>query len=193
MGNEWDEYAGSWDDDPAARAYAAAAFGSLSELLGASALQEATVLDFGCGTGLLTEYLVTGGATIEAVDTSNAMLDVLDAKIDRYGWSAVHTSSDPPEVVDGFDLVVCSSVCSFLADYPSAVGELASRLAPGGLFVQWDWERSGDDGHGLTPDQIRAALTAAGLTAIDVRPGFAIEVNDQIMSPLMGHGRRPPQ
>ncbi|MGB5756166.1 MAG: class I SAM-dependent methyltransferase [Acidimicrobiales bacterium] len=193
MSNEWDQYAQSWDDDPAARAYAAAAFSSLAEPLQASALplDGAHVLDFGCGTGLLAEHLVAAGATIDAVDTSRAMLDVLDAKIDQHDWTTVRTSTDLPDEVTRFDLVVCSSVCSFLDDYPSTVDELVSRLIPGGLFVQWDWERTGDDEHGLTRDQIRRTLTAAGLADTDVNTGFTVEVNGQTMSPLMGLGRRP--
>ena len=193
MSNEWDEYAQTWDDDPAARAYAAAASSSLGELLQASALPlaGASILDFGCGTGLLTEQLVTAGATIDAVDTSEVMLEALDAKIAQHGWTTVRTSTDLPDEVARYDLVVCSSVCSFLDDYPSTVGHLVSRLAPAGLFVQWDWERSGDDEHGLTRDQIRHALNTAGLSAIDVHTGFTIEVNGQTMSPLMGHGQRP--
>ena len=193
MDDEWDQYAESWDNDPTTSAYAAAAFDSLTELVQVSglSLHGANVLDFGCGTGLLTEHLVAAGASIDAVDTSNAMLNALAAKIDRYGWSTVRISTRLPESVPRFDLVVCSSVCAFLPDYPSAVQELASHLGPGGLFVQWDWERTDDNDHGLTRTQIHRALAAAGFTDVGVRTGFTIEVNDQAMSPLMGYGRQP--
>ena len=119
------------------------------------------------------------------------MLDALDVKINQYDWTTVHTSTDLPNGGRAFALVVCSSVCSFLDDYPSTVEVLVSRLAPGGLFVQWDWEPTGDDEHGLARHQIRHTLTATGLAAIAVHTGFTIEVNGQAMSPLMGHGRRP--
>ncbi len=193
MDNEWDQYAESWDNDPTTSAYAAAAFDSLTELVQASglSLQGANVLDFGCGTGLLTEHLVVAGATIDAVDTSTAMLNTLAAKIDRHGWSTVRTSTILPEPSPRFDLVVCSSVCAFLPDYPSAVQELVTYLRPDGLFVQWDWEQTGDNDHGLTRTQIHRALTASGLADVGVRTGFSIEVNDQAMSPLMGYGRQP--
>jgi len=45
------------------------------------ALARAEVTDFGCGTGLLTERLVSAGAAVHAADTSQAMLDVLDRKV----------------------------------------------------------------------------------------------------------------
>lgn len=192
MGNEWDEYAAGWDDDPAARAYAAAAFDSLLGLVGPAGpgLGGAHVLDFGCGTGLLTERLVTAGAHVAAVDTSTAMLDVLRAKIDRHGWTGVVASTAVPDELVGFDLVVCSSVCSFLDDYPATAMDLVARLREGGLFVQWDWERTDDEEHGLTRREVRTALEGAGLLEVGVETAFAVEFEGMTMAPLMGSGRR---
>ena len=126
MDNEWDEYAPSWDRDPGPRAYADAAFGSLLEVVRTSglSLDAAEVLDFGCGTGLLTEHLVAAGASVLAVDTSPGMLDALTAKIDQHGWTTVDTAAELPDHPARFDLIVCSSVCGFLDDYPATVAEL---------------------------------------------------------------------
>jgi len=88
------------------------------------------------------------------------------------------------------DLIVCSSVCAFLDDYPATVIDLTSRLAGGGFFVQWDWERTADDDHGLSRDQIRHALTAAGLQAVEVGIGFEVTAEGHSMAPLMGTGRQ---
>ena len=59
--SEWDGEAAGWDDDPYVRAYADAAFASLTALAAREEfdINDATVCDFGCGTGLLTERLVT--------------------------------------------------------------------------------------------------------------------------------------
>lgn len=150
----------------------------------------ARVLDFGCGTGLLTDLLVEVAASITGVDTSRGMLAVLDRKIDDRGWTTVAAvPAVPPDEV--FDLVVCSSVCSFVDDYPGIVLDLVTRLRPGGVFVQWDWERVDDDPHGLGRDEIRSALRHAGLERIDVRTAFTVEMEGEDMQPLVGHGRRP--
>lgn len=196
MEDEWAEYASTWDEDPAARLYAGGAFGSLGEVVGrvGLALDGARVLDFGAGTGLLTERLVAEGASVHAVDASAAMLEVLEAKIVDRGWSGVTVATGLPDPSESFDLIVCSSVCSFLADYPAVAVELADRLRPGGLFVQWDWERAADDegeAHGLTRDEIAAALGAAGLTGVTVGTGFSVDFEGQAMAPLMGCGVRP--
>lgn len=195
MVDEWDEYAATWDDDPAARAYAEAAFASLLEVMdaGPSDLAGARVLDFGCGTGLLTEQLVAAGAVIDAVDSSPGMLAVIEAKIERQQWSTVNASlalpDEPPEH-GVYDLIVCSSVCSFLGDYPGTAIDLVSRLDREGTFVQWDWEREDDEGHGLGRAEIEQALAAAGLSDVEVRRAFRVDVDGATMAPLVGFGRR---
>lgn len=192
--NEWDRYAASWDQEEAVQAYAGAAFASLKTLLKDQAitLEGARVVDFGCGTGLLTERLAQRVAMVHAVDTSSAMLDVLKTKIDERGWSNVQATTDLPKKTTPHDVVVCSSVCSFLDDYPATVNQLVSLLRPGGLFVQWDWERNTDDprSSGLTSIEIKNALTAAGLENINVDTGFVISASGQVMRPVMGSGRR---
>ncbi len=191
--NDWDAHAPDWDDDPTARAYATAAFESLEQLLQREdvALDGAHVLDFGCGTGLLTERLTDAGATVHAIDTSTAMLDVLRSKHRLLASGRVIVDSHLPPSTQAFRVVVCSSVCAFLDDYPATVADLVARLEPGGLFVQWDWERTPGDDHGLTRDEIATALDAAGLTGVEVSVGFDIDIDGQSLAPLMGRGRTP--
>ena len=193
--SDWDEHAADWDADPGPRAYASAAFESLLPVLErhAVALGGAHVCDFGCGTGLLTEHLVGSGATVDAVDTSTAMLDALRTKIERHGWTGVRTYDDLAEAVGPYDLVVCSSVLSFVDDHRGTVDRLVASMRPGGVLVQWDWERDVDDpdDHGFTVGEIRTALTGSGLVDVEVEAAFEIEVDDMVMRPLIGHGRRP--
>jgi predicted TPR repeat methyltransferase len=192
---EWDEYAAGWDDQPGVRLYAQAAHRSL--LLAAEAagfeIAGSRACDFGCGTGLLTEQLVASCDRIDAVDSSPSMLDVLRRKIAHHGWDEVQVFERLPPRRDHYDLVVCSSVCAFVDDYPGLVRELVSAMAPDGLFVQWDWELDprDDDPFGLTRVEIRRAFDAAGLVSVTVDTGFEVAVDDQTMRPLMGVGRRP--
>ncbi|MFK8024348.1 MAG: class I SAM-dependent methyltransferase [Ilumatobacter sp.] len=188
--DEWAESAAGWDDDPYARAYAAAAFDSLLET--GVDLAGARVLDFGAGTGLLTERLAPIVESVVGVDTSRAMLELLDRKSRARGWENVTTASQLDERHRGFDLVVASSVCAFVDDYPRTAVDLVDRLVPRGWFVQWDWEREEDaEGHGLSRTQIAEALRAAELVDVAVRQGFEARLEDMVMAPLMGIGRRP--
>ena len=192
---EWDEYAATWDADEAVWAYADAALASLSDEADRRGFEigGTRVLDFGCGTGQLTERLVGSCRWIDAVDSSPAMLAVLQAKITERGWNHVRTLSEIPGGDPVYDLIVCSSVCSFLDDYPGTVVQLRRLLRTGGLFVQWDWELdpTQDDPHGLTRERVRSVLTGAGLTFVTVDSAFEVTVGQQSMCPLLGVGRQP--
>ena len=188
--HSWDDFAETWDDQDGVEDYADSAFRSLVTVLDRNnrSLDGAAAVDFGCGTGLLTERLVKAGASVNAVDTSSPMLAVLGAKIEANSWSDVVTSSAAPTEPWAFDLVVCSSVLSFVADYQGTVSDLVEVLKPGGLFIQWDWERvDGEDG-GLSRTEINNALIGAGLDQVTVGPGFELAFGDEVMVPLMGHG-----
>jgi len=189
--NEWDHYADQWDEDPTVCAYAEAAFGSLTKVVGALGLEltGAKVLDFGCGTGLLTERLLDAGAIVDAVDTSHAMLNVVKSKIVEHQWTTVTPASELAENHGDYDLVVCSSVCGFLDDYSASVKDLVSRLTTGGCFVQWDWERVDAESHGLSRHEIAAGLEQAGLGRIHVESAFTVEIDGESASPLVGYGQ----
>ena len=81
--NSWDEAATGWDTRADTRLYAERAFESWNRKIAplVSDLTESRVLDFGCGTGLLTEKLAPLCGHIVAVDTSAKMIDVLRSKI----------------------------------------------------------------------------------------------------------------
>jgi len=200
----WDEHAAGWDEDVAVRAYSQAAFQSLRTLCQERqiSLHGARVLDFGCGTGLLTEQLSPLCEEIVAIDSSAKMIEVLREKVQqrrltnvRSSAVAIHaaTVEEVPLLAEPFDLVVCSSVCAFLDDYPGSAQLLAGLLSPGGLFVQWDWELSpdADEPFGLTREQIQRALSAAGLVSVQVQTAFEVPVAGEVMSPLLGAGQAP--
>ena len=181
--NKWDDYAEGWDANEDVRLYSERAFeGLLKILVGQDfGLSSSRVLDFGCGTGLLTEKLSPLAAQVVAMDSSAKMIDALLAKVDKnnlmnviahtgaLGSSAERSQSGR---VRSFDLVVASSVCSFLPDYERAVQEIAALLKPGGVFVQWDWLED------MSPDAIAAAHATAGLTTLDISEAFAMDGED---------------
>ena len=57
MSDSWDDYAIEWDANPSVIEYSNKAFNSLCKFVN---LQGLSVLDFGCGTGLLAEKVAKG-------------------------------------------------------------------------------------------------------------------------------------
>ena len=192
--SEWDEMADGWDEDPAVVAYSGGAWRALEEAVELG--EGMRVLDFGCGTGLLTERLAQRVREVVAVDASPKMIEVLDAKnlsnVQALAatWTP-DTIADEPLAAEPFDLIVRSSVCAFLPDYPGTVAMFAGLLAPGGRFVQWDWELdpNADEPFGLTAAAIEGAIGGSGLDVVSVGVGFDVAFEGMRMRPLMGVGR----
>lgn len=193
MVNEWDEHAGGWDSDPDVGIYADKAFRCLTELLPVEGLR---VLDFGCGTGPLTERIAPLAKRVVSLDTSPGMLAQLAAKrlpnVDTVaGELTAELAAENALLLEGFDLVVASSVCGFVPDYPGTVAVFASLLKPGGHVVQWDWHATAKNGHrGLTEQAIRDAYAGAGLEDTKVDMVFSAKGKDALMDVLMGVGRK---
>ena len=177
MNDTWDEYANGWDKNPDARNYSEKAFQRLLEV---AEIEGALVFDFGCGTGLLTEKIAPHATSIVALDNSEKMIEILKGKNLR-NVEAIFGSLEeflmPSETKEPtrFDLVVASSVCSFVSDYEGTLQKLHTILKPGGRLVQWDWFSPDGSSHpGFTKKQISTAMTRAGFLAVSVSDGFTM-------------------
>lgn len=200
---DWDEIAKTWDGRKGTHSYAKAAFESLersSKDLGFS-LKGTRACDFGCGTGLLSEKLAEQCSDIVAIDISEEMIATLKKKITGRGLTGIQplcmtlgeeAIAGSPLLSEPFDIVVCSSVCAFLDDYPGSVALLARLLRKGGLFVQWDWELipGSDKPAGLTRAAIRDALAGAGMEVLSVETGFSFTNGETTIAPLMAVARK---
>ena len=197
MSNDWDDFASGWDTNEDVQIYAQKAFDSLTSKVFAvvSDLSAGRVLDFGCGTGLLSEKLALTCDQIVAVDTSMRMIDVLHEKIitARIGnittlstAISAATVSESVELASKFDMVVASSVCSFLPDYEATLPVLASLLKSAGHFVQWDWLAD------MPVARIQSAFDASGLVALSIEQEFSMNADENPMPVVMGVGRLAP-
>lgn len=192
MSNEWDEYAENWDVDPAVKEYAKNAF---SELLNSININDLTVLDFGCGTGALTQLMSPTVKSIVAIDPSSEMIKQLNKK----GLNNVSTISDylsvelvqsHLELENKFDLIVASSVCGFLPDYEATLSLLKSLIKEGGVFVQWDWLSNDDSSDmGLSEKRVKQAFVANGFVNTRITSPFTMSSSKGNMPVLMAIGK----
>ena len=192
MSNDWDGYAENWDVDPTVEEYAKNA---LSELLENIDINGLTVLDFGCGTGALTQLMSPTVKNIVAIDPSSGMIKHLDKKAlnnvssisDYLSKELVQTL---PVFENKFDLIVASSVCGFLPDYEATLSLLKSLINDGGVFVQWDWLSNDDSSDmGLSEKRVKQAFVANGFVNTRVNSPFIMSSSKGNMPVLMAIGK----
>lgn len=193
MSDDWDDIAASWDNAET-RLYAERVFDSWTRQIAplVSNLSNTRLLDFGCGTGLLTEKLAPTCRNIVAIDSSESMIEVLKTKLvdqDIGNVTPLVTTIDPaainthPELSENFDFVVASSVCSFLPSYNSTLRVLASVIRPGGIYAQWDWLSE------MPFARIQKAFETSGLTSLHIGKAFRMSMNNESMPVVLGIAR----
>jgi ubiquinone/menaquinone biosynthesis C-methylase UbiE len=123
------------------------------------------IIDFGCGTGRLAEWLTSRGAEVNGVDATAEMI--------QRARPAVPDASF--HVIDGFDLpfetgsqdaVISVYVLQYYVVDADAMMALLTEfrrvLRPGGTLAAIEQTTDGDIGRGATVAGYREAFTAAG-------------------------------
>ncbi|HCH0945723.1 TPA: class I SAM-dependent methyltransferase [Vibrio parahaemolyticus] len=191
MAQDWDGLAKNWESNPATEQFAQSVFAQLQQL---TQLDGIKVLDFGCGTGQLSQLLSPIVKDIVALDASEAMIEELDKKellnvepvVDALSRGLV---AQHPAFRGQFDLVVASSVLVFVDDVESSLDIAHSLLNEGGYFVHFDWVAESEQ-DGFTLSRSENALSNAGFVDVEAKKVFDITSDGQTMSVLMGVGRR---
>ena len=94
------------------------------------------VLDFGCGTGLLTRSLVAPGRMVIGVDPSPTMLEYARRQPGADAVTWIDGDFRAVEPAGDADLVVSSgNTMMHVAEHAAAVAALAAALRPGGVLA----------------------------------------------------------
>jgi SAM-dependent methyltransferase len=134
---QWDGQAEHYEERRAADPVYMA--GVQAALAAAGPLEGLTVLDAGCGTGLLTRALAHASATVAALDASAASLELV--RPDAEGNRIVTVRGDLmhlPFASESFDCVVCANALQQIPgrdNQERVVAELARVTRPGGRVV----------------------------------------------------------
>lgn len=156
-----------------------------------------TVLDVGCGAGLLCEPLARLGARVTGLDAAPENIAAAQVHAAESGLTIDYRAGSVEDLGgETFDLVTSLEVIEHVSDPASFVRGLAGAIAPGGLLIlstpnrtalsrlaligvgerlggiprgTHDWDKF------LTPQELTGLIEAAGLRVIDTRGlGFSV-------------------
>jgi 2-polyprenyl-3-methyl-5-hydroxy-6-metoxy-1,4-benzoquinol methylase len=136
-----------------------------------------TVLDFGCGTGLVSLALQPYVKRVIGIDCSTGMLAVLAEKVRVLGLTNVDThcldlSTHPAPDLHA-DVIVSAMALHHIADIPAILRVLVQRLTPGGYLALADLDSEDgsfhEDKSGVYHAGIDRAWLLAQLQALDLQ------------------------
>ncbi len=110
--------------------------GILRRLRAAGLGDGATVLDVGCGSGLLARRLLDAGFAVHGVDASPAMIALAREQAPQARFDVLRLPSDALPAADG--VVSTGHVMNYLdspADIAQALAQIARAVRPGGLLA----------------------------------------------------------
>jgi 2-polyprenyl-6-hydroxyphenyl methylase/3-demethylubiquinone-9 3-methyltransferase len=150
-----------------------------------------SVIDIGCGAGLLSEPMARLGGTVTALDPASANIAAARRHAEA-GGLAIDYRDEPVEAVaargETFDVVLAMEVVEHVVDVESFVRACATTVAPGGLLLmatlnrtlrsfalaivgaeyvlRWLPRGTHDWDKFVTPDELGQAIRAAGLRRV---------------------------
>ncbi|MCD8542709.1 MAG: class I SAM-dependent methyltransferase, partial [Gammaproteobacteria bacterium] len=110
-----DQYAAVVDSKPIHRAYERP--NTLSLL--PQNLTNSTILDIGCGTGWYTEYLISQGAKVSAIDISKKMVELTRQRTNNKANCLKMNAVDLSKkfIAQEFDIILAPLVIHYLKDW----------------------------------------------------------------------------
>ena len=200
--SRFDRAAATWDENPGRVAMARSIVAAI--LAQIPVHEEMTVVDFGCGTGLVSLGLTEHVRQVIGIDSSAGMLNVLGEKLRQAGIHNVETllldlEKEPAPELHA-DLAVSAMTLHHLADVPAVLRKLAAMLAPGGYIALADLvtedgsfhsDMTGVHHHGLDPAWVEETLRGLGFEDTQSSIAHVIDRGERQYPVFLVSGRKP--
>jgi SAM-dependent methyltransferase len=201
MSGDFDMRAATWDDDPRKASRASAVAAAIREMLELDPRQR--VLEYGAGTGLLSQQLTTEIGPLVLADPSEGMRKVMGEKLDRgvfpEGTRVLDLDLTRQLPVDErFDLILTMMVLHHIPDLVPVLTGFATMLADGGTACIIDLEsedgtfhRAEFDGHhGFQHEELADWMATAGFGCVSFRHCHTMEKHGRAYPLFLAAGRR---
>jgi ubiquinone/menaquinone biosynthesis C-methylase UbiE len=200
--SSFDDRAATWDQDASKVARAAALAAAIEDAIDLD--PAASLLEYGAGTGLVSQHLRGSVGSITLADRSRGMLEVLHAKVaegifpNGRVWEL--DLAEQPAPAERFDLVVTAMTLHHIPDLGPVLRSFADLVREGGHVCVVDLERedgsfhgAGFDGHdGLDRDVLADGLRSAGFEDIGFSPCYRMTKNGREYDLFLATARRGP-
>ncbi len=171
---DFDKEAAAWDENPGRVRLANDVADAI--IREARPTGEMDVLDFGCGTGLVTLRLQPLVKSITGADSSRGMLGVLESKVRSLGLSNVRTQFVDFEkggsIEDRFHLVMSSMTLHHVKDTAVLFRQWYDLLLPGGLLCAADLDTEDGSFHGNNTGVFHLGFDRERLKTLLITTGF---------------------
>ena len=115
-------------------------------------LKDKTVLDIGCGSGMISAHFSGKGASVYGIDISENMIQQADAFVQSRNMKAEFSIGDAANLQfpdKHFDLITCISVIEWMDEDRNALLEIKRVLKPNGIAImsvpnQTSWLRKAE-------------------------------------------------
>jgi ubiquinone/menaquinone biosynthesis C-methylase UbiE len=192
---DFNKAAATWDEEPRRLKLAGDVADSISKSIPLSSSMD--VLDFGCGTGLLTLKLQPKVRSITGVDSSSGMLDKLRAKAENLGLtdvSALYKDLDRGDVLDGnFHLVTSCMTFHHVMNLEPLLNNFYKVILPSGYIAIADLDLDGGQFHEDSTGIFHNGFDRIMLQQLFKETGFVdvtCRTAASVIKPIAGGGSR---
>jgi ubiquinone/menaquinone biosynthesis C-methylase UbiE len=195
-GSIFDAKAAAWDEDPFKVKLANDISATIMREIAPT--KDMNVLDYGCGSGLVTLKIQPLVKSITGMDSSGGMLEVLRSKVERQNLKNVHIRfmdlEQCTEANDAFHLIVSSMTLHHIEEPARLLKRFYDLLLPGGILGIADLDMEDGAFHkdntgvvhfGFERMQLKGLLADAGFVGVrDVTAAKAEKENNSRKFPV---------
>ena len=182
----FDERAKDWDSDPNKVERARAVAQAIRRTIPLA--KDMKVLEYGCGTGLVSFALQSDLGQITLADTSQGMLDVLTQKIATAQVSNMHPVrldlATDPMPAERYDVTYSLLTLHHIHDVDTILGKFHDVLAPKGILLIADLDKEDGSFHtdgttdvhlGFDRDELQKTVEDAGFGNVTFSTAYEIK------------------
>ncbi|MBN2591516.1 MAG: class I SAM-dependent methyltransferase [Sedimentisphaerales bacterium] len=137
---DFNKEAAAWDENPVRVKLAQDVANAIKKQI--ELIPDMDVMDFGCGTGLLTLQIQPSVHSITGIDNSLSMLDILNSKISKLNLcntNSLFVDLDKGDILKGkYDLVVSNMTLHHIKELDSLLNQFYNILKPDGYLCLCD-------------------------------------------------------